>query len=137
MTVSHFDEIVLGDQFRRELHVTDDLMASFQIISGDDNLLHTEVTYAHAKGFKGRVAYGNLIGLMVSSLVGVEMSRFEVMLVSQQIIYRKPVYVGDKISMCGTITSKLDAMKVAELKIEVRKQDGVSVATGKVQVVCL
>ena len=132
--MSNFAALTLGDEFVRELTVSEELMAAFRSWSGDDHPLHNDLQFAAAKGFPRRVAYGNLLGLMVSALVGVEMFPFEVMLASQSIIYRKPVLLGDTVTMRGVVDHKQDALRVAELKISVRNQQGTLVASGKVQV---
>ena len=50
------------------MNITDDLLKKFEEISGDSNPLHVNKSYALERGFKDRVAYGNILGLMVSQL---------------------------------------------------------------------
>jgi acyl dehydratase len=120
--------------FSRALTVTDELLGAFLSISGDDNPLHTDESFARAQGFRGRVAYGNLIALMISSLVGVEMKSLNAMLISETLSFRQPVYCGDTISLTATVASKVDAMEVAELKYRADNQAGELVASGKIMV---
>lgn len=126
--------VSVGDAFTRELKITDELMSGFKALSGDDHPLHNSREYAVGKGFRERVAYGNIIGFMISSLVGVEMRRIDCMLVSQSIVYRKPVFLGDAITLKGTVENILEAIPVMDMKFEVRNQDNQLVATGKIQV---
>lgn len=132
--MTHYADVREDAVFSRALTVTDRLMGAFLSISGDDNPLHTDEAFARAQGFQGRVAYGNLIALMISSLVGVEMKSLNVMLISETIAFRKPVYGGDTISLKATVAAKIDAMQVAELKYQADNQSGELVASGKIMV---
>ena len=132
--MTHYAGVQEDAVFSRALTVTDRLMGAFLSISGDDNPLHTDEAFARAQGFQGRVAYGNLIALMISSLVGVEMKSLNVMLISETIAFRKPVYGGDTISLKATVAAKIDAMQVAELKYQADNQAGELVASGKIMV---
>ena len=132
--MTHYADVREDAVFSRALTVTDRLMEAFLSISGDDNPLHTDEAFARAQGFQGRVAYGNLIALMISSLVGVEMKSLNVMLISETIAFRKPVYGGDTISLTATVAAKIDAMQVAELKYQADNQSGELVASGKIMV---
>jgi 3-hydroxybutyryl-CoA dehydratase len=132
--MSHYAELKNGDSFTRHLTVTDSLMQSFREISGDDNPLHVNEGFATAQRFAGRVAYGNLIGLMISSAVGVEMQALDPMLISETIVFHKPIYCGDTIVLTASVSTKMDATEVAELKYRAENQQRELVASGKILV---
>lgn len=132
--MTHFADVRQDAVFSRSLTVTEQLMGAFLSISGDDNPLHTDEVFARAQGFQGRVAYGNLIALMISSLVGVEMKSLNVMLISETIAFRKPVYCGDTLTLTATVAATMDAVQVAELKYQADNQGGDLVASGKIMV---
>jgi len=132
--MSHYSELKDGAVFSRELAVTPELMSAFRSISGDDNRLHTDDSFARSLGFQGRVAYGNLIALLISSVIGVEMKHMNAMLVSETITFRKPVYCGDVVTLRAKVAARLDAAEAAELKYRVENQLPDLVASGTIQV---
>jgi len=130
-----------GKKYYRELIVTEDIMSGFKNISGDNNPLHVDENYAKSRGFEGKVAYGNILGAMVSALVGMSLGTEEVMLVSQSLNFRKPVFIGDKINLCATVSNISEAAGIIELSMNftVTRKNGKNekAASGKCQVKCL
>ena len=114
--------------------MSQDIVESFRLLSGDNNLLHTDEFYACKKGYSGKVVYGNILGVMVSYFVGEELKDEEVMLLSQSVKYRYPVYIGDKIFMNSNVVFTNEAFGVVEFKVEYKKKCGKLVATGKISV---
>lgn len=118
-------------------HVTPDVYFSFQRISSDYNPLHTDEAFAKSKGFPARVMYGNILNGFVSHFVGMALPTRDVMIQTQDIQFRKPVYLGDEIILkashedvseaVGIINFKLKFYRPAEKKPEL-------VATGHVQI---
>jgi len=130
------DLYVEGESFTTELKITEYLIKSFADISGDINPLHTDPDYAKEKGFIKTVAYGNLLGLLISTLIGVKLKSNEVMLVTQTVNYTKPVYAGDTIILTGTVTNIVSAVSSIELKL-IFSNGRQTVASGKCIFKCL
>ena len=130
------DLYVEGESFTTELKITEHLIKSFADISGDINPLHTDPDYAKEKGFLKTVAYGNLLGLLISTLIGVKLKSKEVMLVTQTVNYKKPVYAGDTIILTGTVSNIVSAVSSIELKL-VFSNGQPTVASGKCIFKCL
>ena len=63
--ISDFQE---GQSFSRKLPISSSLMQAFAEASGDVHPLHVDEGFANERGFRGRVAYGNLLSLMISSI---------------------------------------------------------------------
>ena len=97
------DTARVGDEIERQIIVSDGLMDDFSKISGDFNPLHTNEEFAKSKGFAGRVAHGNILNLMISSMVGMDLKDDNVMLLSQRVEYKKPMFIDDVITATGTI----------------------------------
>ena len=116
--------------------ITEELLKKFGEISGDYNPLHVNETFAKKRGFKDRVAYGNILGLLVSQLVGMHLWSQDVMLISQKINFKKPVYPGDVIELTGKIALKSAAVNIIELSLSFSSDAGDIVASGKCQVRC-
>ncbi|MFH2047099.1 MAG: MaoC/PaaZ C-terminal domain-containing protein [Pseudomonadota bacterium] len=124
----------IGQEFHWNMVITIDIMNKFREISLDDNPIHIDPNYSKLYGFRNIVCYGNLLGLMISSLVGVEMRKYKVMLISQNILYRHPFHPGDKIQLLGIMENISIALKVAELKLTFTNGKKVTIAQGKCQV---
>jgi len=131
------DTANVGDIFERQLIISEDLMKKFSNISGDLNPLHTNENFAKNKGFPGRVAYGNILNLMLSALVGMDLNNDSVMLLSQRIDYKKPVFLNDKIIATGTISVISKAVRVVELSMRFVNQEEVLVAKGSCSLKCI
>ena len=127
----------IGDEFERQLVVSDSLMDDFSKISGDFNPLHTNEKFAKKKGFSGRIAYGTILNLMVSSILGMDLNDDNVMLLSQRIEYKKPIFIGDTITATGTISAISVAVKVVEFKFQFKNQNKALVAKGNSSLQCI
>ncbi len=79
--------------------VTPDVYYSFQRCSNDFNPLHTDAAFAAKKGFNQVVVYGNVLNAFVSHFVGMLLPTRDVMILSQNISFRKPVFVNDDLQL--------------------------------------
>jgi 3-hydroxybutyryl-CoA dehydratase len=116
------------------LVITEELLTNFAELSGDYNPLHVDGKFATAMGFTDRVAYGNILGLLLSRLVGMHLWSQNVMIVSQRINFNKPVYPQDTVELKAKITQKSAAVNIVELTLLFSNQAGEIVASGKCQV---
>jgi len=120
----------LDQEFYRNIKITEKLLFTFRELAGDYNPLHTDENYAKSKGYKGKVSYGNILGLLISSLVGESLKEYEVMLISQTINYKIPVYLGDTITLKGVIKIINDVLKVVKIKLQFSNMSGEVCASG-------
>jgi 3-oxoacyl-[acyl-carrier protein] reductase len=125
---------VEGSEYKRTLLITTELVDSFGRLSGDFNPIHVNDAYAKSKGLTGRVSYGNILGMMISALVGEELETKGVMLMSEIVNFRKPVFVGETIDLRAEVTSLSEATRAVMLNLEFRNNRSVKVATGKCQI---
>jgi len=123
-----------GQKFTRSLVITSELLEQYGKLSGDFNPLHIDDQYAMEKGFKSRVAYGNIYGMLLSTLVGMDLGHPQVMLLSQKFDFKKPAYVGDTIKLTATVAATSVSVRVIELNLEFCNVSGDAVASGKCQV---
>lgn len=130
----YFSSLRKGDSFSSELRITEDLMGQFGLLSGDFNPLHINDDFARRLGFVKKVCYGNILGFLVSHLVGMKLGCEEVMLISQKIDYKSPMYSGNIISLKGEITEKSQSVRIITLALSFSNELGTVVATGKCQV---
>ena len=121
-----------------EYKVTPEVYYSFQRCSDDYNPLHTDQVYAESKGFSGRVMYGNILNAFVSHFVGMLLPTRDVMILTQDINYHKPVYMEDYLVLETSIEEISDAAGYIVYKLRFKKQLGEGkselVANGHVRV---
>jgi len=126
----------IGDRFEHGLLMTADRMRAFAELSGDRNALHMEPHFARENGFESIVVYGNLLGLMVSTLVGMNLPTNKVMIIKQAIDFRAPVYVDDQVDLVASVSKVHEAVAVVQLDLDFAV-DGRRVATGTCVLKCL
>lgn len=104
--------------------VTPEVYYSFQRCSNDYNPLHTDENFAIVKGFKGKVMYGNILNAFVSHFVGMLLPSREVMILTQDINFRKPVFMDDEIALESTIEEVSDAAGYVLYKLRFKRLIG-------------
>ena len=110
----------LEQTFTHTLEISEVLFEQFRAFSKDENPLH----------IKQKVAYGNILGYLVSYLVGMGLPTSNVMLISQTIHFKKPSYINDCITLSGVVKTISEAASVIELKLKFTNQNQVTVAIG-------
>ena len=99
--------------------VTEEMMARFEAITGDVSPIHMDAEYAQKRGYPGRVVYGMLGASFFSTLAhGVECK------------FAKPVFIGDTLTITGTVVNVSEAVAEAEIKAVITNQDGKRVTRG-------
>ena len=114
--------------------VTNDVYNAFQICSGDMNPLHTDENFARKKGFPERVMYGNIINAFVSTLVGMCLPTQDVIIHSQDIMYKNPVFLNDELYAEIKVNEIFESVNALELKFLFRNSNNKIVSKGKVQI---
>lgn len=119
--------------------VTPEVYYSFQRCSNDYNPLHTDEAFAHDKGFKSCVMYGNILNAFVSHFVGMLLPSRDVMIQSQEISYHKPVFLNDEIQLEANVDTISEAVNIIDYKLKFRRLTGEGtkpelVAKGHVQI---
>ena len=134
MNTYTFDEIALGQKESFSVTVTEDVRDKFRDITGDVNPLHNDLEYAKSMGHDRCVAFGMLSASYLSTLAGVYLPGKNSLIQKTEVNFRKPVYVGDTLTITGEVTDKSDTFKVIEVKVEIKNQDNVKVVRGKMEI---
>ena len=132
-----FEDLYIGLKEEFEVVLTDDKMQKFKDISGDENPLHTNEELALKKGMLGKVVYGMLTSSFYSTLVGVHLPGEKCLLQGIDIIFKKPVYLNEKLKVVGEIKYINEVYRSIEIRdyIKNEKNEKVSVAKIKVGVI--
>ena len=75
--------------------ITEADIYNFAGIIGDYNPIHINQEEACNSIFGGRIAHGMLVGSLISTVLGMKMPGEGTIYLEQNMIFRKPVYIGD------------------------------------------
>lgn len=125
--------IKVGDEVTFEVTLTEAMVSKFVEVTGDDNPLHTDASFAAAKGFPKRVAHGMLLASFFSRLAGKYFLEVDNLYLSQTLQFRKPVLVGDAVLVKGVIKDKIESEKILRIETTI-ESGGVVAVSGEAQV---
>ena len=128
--------IKIGDIFIEHFVVSSGIHEGFIAIFNDQHPLHTDAQYAVARGFRSKVMHGNILNGFLSYFIGECLPDREVMILSQEIKYQRPVYMGDHLTLEVGVIDVHHSVNVVEFACKFRNDaDGKTVASAKINVV--
>lgn len=134
-----FDALEVGSRFvTRGRTITETDLVSFAGLTGDFHPLHTDVEWAAASEFNGRVAHGMLLLSYCVGLVPLDPEYVLALRGFERVAFKRPVRIGDTIRVEGEVDSKKeldDATGLVVFGWKVVNQRGEVVAMAKVRVV--
>jgi 3-hydroxybutyryl-CoA dehydratase len=104
------EDLSLGQTAEREWTVTEQVIAAFAEVSGDDNPVHLDEAFASATAFKGRIAHGMLAGSYISAVIGMQLPGPGTIYLSQALRFRRPVRIGDRV-LARVVVTQIDEAK--------------------------
>ena len=108
-----------GDSFTITRVFTEQDLKLFGDLSGDYNPVHYDERYAKSKKLNGTICHGLLVACMVTEIGG----QLGILAESMNFIFKKPVYIGDKIECCCTFT-EIDEKGRCTVSSVFKNQDG-------------
>ena len=99
------EEIKIGMEVSYSQTITDSDVKMFAGISGDKNPIHMSDEYATSSRFKKRIVHGLMLASYFSSLFGTRLPGEGCVYVSQDLKFKKPVYLGDTVTAIVTVTN--------------------------------
>ncbi len=114
--------------------VTERVYRSFQECSNDLNPLHVNDAYSKSHGFRECVMYGNILNAFISYAIGMELPTQDVILLTQSIQYKKPVYLNDSLIMELRTESISEAGKSVTFKYKFSNNSKIIVAKGDIMI---
>lgn len=131
MNEYRYVDLSVGDSEGFSYLVTADHVASFRGITGDLNPLHTDSEFAKSHGFDNNVVYGFLTASLMSTLAGVYLpGKYCVIHQIESCKFLRPVFVGDVLSVRGTVKELHDAVQQVAIKVEITNQSNEKVVRG-------
>jgi len=129
-----FDEIVVGDSATLVRTLTVHDINLFAVMSGDVNPANVDAEFAKDEMFHEVIAHGMWGGALISAVLGTELPGPGTIYLKQSLSFRKPVGIGDTISVKTTVTEKIQGRNRLIISCECRNQDGNVVIEGIAEV---
>ena len=103
---------------------TEEMMAQFYAITGDNSPIHMDADYAAGRGYPGRVVYGMLGASFLSTLAGVYLPGEHCLLHGVDLKFAKPIFIGDTLTVTGVVDEVNDTFREITIKASIVNQDG-------------
>jgi len=123
-----------GDVFTEKFTVTEKIYNNFIDLFRDRNPMHVNEEFAKNKGFKEKVMHGNILNGFLSYFVGECLPEKNVIIHTQEIQYKNPVYLNDNLYFQAQITGFFESVKAIEFKYVFKNEELKVVAKGKLQI---
>lgn len=104
--------------------ITEEMMALFYAITGDNSPIHMDADYAAGRGYPGRVVYGMLGASFLSTLAGVYLPGEHCLLHGVDLKFAKPIFIGDILTVTGVVDEVNDTFREITIKVSIVNQDG-------------
>ena len=123
-----------GQEFNENFKISEKTYNDFINLFKDKNPLHTDEDYAIARGFKSKVMHGNILNGLVSYFIGECLPVKDVIIHSQEIQFKYPVYLNDELQLSATVSEVYESVNAVIFKIKFINAENKVVAKGKIQI---
>jgi acyl dehydratase len=111
----HYREINVGMQAAHDYVITPEAYAHFLAAFQDYSPVHVDEDFAKSRGFAGKVMHGSLLNGFISHFVGMIFPGRFSLLLSVDLRFSNPSYLGDAIRLEAVVTQKMDARNIIVL----------------------
>ena len=125
-----FDEIQLGFSKEFLVTITESMIDDFAKISGDFNPIHMDEQYAKSTQFKKRIAHGMLLFSLLSRIQGMYLPGKHALYLSQNLEFRNPCFIGDKIKVFSQVIDKSNSTKILKIESKITNQENKILLSG-------
>ncbi|MHC1762307.1 MAG: MaoC family dehydratase [Negativicutes bacterium] len=129
-----FAELKVGDKGSLSKTVSEYDIYAFAGITGDFNPIHVDAEFAKGTMFKERIAHGMLGAGFISAVLGTVMPGPTNVYLSQEIVFKAPVKIGDTVTATCELIEKIEAKKRLIFRTTVTNQNDVLAIDGKATV---
>ncbi|MCX5849039.1 MAG: MaoC/PaaZ C-terminal domain-containing protein [Deltaproteobacteria bacterium] len=114
--------------------ISESIYEGFIQLFNDKNPLHVNESFAIEKGFKGKVMHGNILNGFLSYFIGECLPIKNVIILSQEIKYNKPVYLNDRLLFTAQVHDIFESANMVEIKFSFTNSDSIKVAKGNINI---
>jgi enoyl-coA hydratase, R-specific len=129
-----FEDLYVGMKESFTVEITEDMQRSFTNMSGDVNPMHLDRNECLAGGYRDCLVYGMCTASFYSTLVGVYLPGEKCLFHRCEVEWPAPVYIGDTLTVTGTVKEVDSQFRRIVIKAEMRNQDKVKVSRAKLTV---
>lgn len=130
-----FDEISIGEEASLSRTLTSRDIELFAAMSGDVNPAHVDEAFAKSDMFHKIIAHGMWGGALISAVLGTELPGPGTIYVSQTLYFRRPIGLGDTVTVAVRATAKDQAKCRITFDCSVVNQNGQEVISGPAEVI--
>jgi acyl dehydratase len=110
-----YNDISVGMKEARDYLITPEVYQGFLDSFHDHSPVHVDEHFAKVHGFEGRVMHGTILNGFVSHFVGMHFPGRFSLLLSVDLRFSNPSYLGDSIHLEMVVSQKLDARNIVVL----------------------
>jgi 3-oxoacyl-[acyl-carrier protein] reductase len=129
-----FGQLTVGESFVIERVFAQEDVNQFARLSGDYSPLHVDPEYARTTEFENCVVHGILLSSLFSQLVGMYIPGKHALYLGQDLAFRKPVLVGERIRASVKVVGKNEGTRSLLLATEIRNAEDKIVVSGTAKV---
>src|SRR5262245_12636063 len=128
-------ELEEGTIRERDYVITQDVYDHFLSAFDDRSPIHVDDERARAVGFAGKVMHGAILSGFVSHFVGMVFPGANSLLLSMELRFSQPSYLGETLRLRGKIVQRLDARHVIVMQLEAQNiTRGLLAASARLQI---
>lgn len=91
------EELSVGDYYEKKFIISEEMGRDFAKISQDYNPIHLDIEEASRSRFGKKIVHGMLIGSYFSGIIGNQFPGAGSVYISQEILFKRPVYYDTEI----------------------------------------
>ncbi|GAB5555912.1 MAG: hypothetical protein SchgKO_01250 [Schleiferiaceae bacterium] len=123
-----------GDSYSLSFEVSNEHHNAFLEVFNDKNPMHASQEYAKQHGFSDVVMHGNILNGFLSYFVGEQLPVKNVVIVSQEIKFKNPVFLNDTLAFEAKVAEVFESVNLVVFKFVFKNTDGKKVALGRVEI---
>lgn len=120
----------ISEQF--DVVVTKEMQDTFRDLTGDLNPMHIDCEYAISNGYNDIIIFGMLTSSFYSTLAGCWLPGKYCVLQETNISFASPAYIGDILTVSGTVTTVYEELKRVRIKVRITDQNGKTISRGNI-----
>src|SRR5215216_7876776 len=113
-----------GDGYTFERFISAEHVRQFASIVGDLNPIHLDAEFAEKSFFKKRIVHGAFLAGLISKVLGMDFPGQGTVYISQNSVFKRPVYVDTTVSVQVKITQVIPEKRRLVLDTIILNSDG-------------
>lgn len=125
-----YSEVEIGNTFTFQRTISQEDVLAFSVLTGDTNPLHIDEEFGRNSKFGKNIVHGMLLSSLFSTLVGMHCPGRKGLYMSQTLHFKNPLFIGDTVTVKGTVIAKHDAIRLVTMKTDIFRGSDV-IVTGE------